>query len=307
MIQRALLVVNPAARKARNREADAVRAFGALGVAIDVRHTHRAGDAAEIAAAAVAGTQIDAVFTLGGDGTAMEVVGALAGGNVPVGILPGGTGNLIARTLGTPLSVANAVRGLLAGDVIDVDLGRLGDGRRFAFAAGVGIDATMIERTPARLKRRIGVLAYALTASRAVLRRERFRVRLTVDGVVHERDASAVMVANFGAVLNELITLGPGIAHDDGRLDACVFTAETTGDAVTVMWKLFRGDFHDDDPRLLYVPGRAFRIETDPPRRAQADGELIGETPLEVTVEPRAARLIRARLAERPGRGRGMG
>jgi diacylglycerol kinase family enzyme len=103
------------------------------------------------------------------------------------------------------------------------------------------------------------------------------------------------MVANFGAVLNDLITLGPGITHDDGQLDACVFTAESTADAMRVMWRLWRGDF-SPDPRLLYVPGHEITVETTPPRVAQADGDLIGETPLAITVEPRAARLIKARL-----------
>lgn len=293
LIRRALLVVNPASRRGGRYADVALEAFHAAGVDCEAIMTRRPGEGAVIATEHA--RAYDAVFTLGGDGTAMEVVGALSGRGTPVGILPGGTGNLIARTLGTPLSVRHAVPALLAGKVIDVDLGRLGDGRRFAFAAGVGIDATMIERTPARLKRRLGVTAYALTASRAVLAREHFGVRLTVDGVVHEREASAVMVANFGVVLNELITLGPGIAHDDGRLDVCVFTAGSTADAMRVMWKLWRRDFRPD-PRLLYVPGREIRVETDPPRLAQADGELIGRTPLTIAVEPGAARLIKANL-----------
>lgn len=293
LARRALLVVNPASRRGGRYADIALAAFHAAGVDCSAIMTRRPGEGAAIASEHAGG--YDAVFTLGGDGTAMEVVGALSGRGTPVGILPGGTGNLIARTLGTPLSIRHAVPALLGGTVVDVDLGRLADGRRFAFAAGVGIDATMIERTPARLKRRLGVMAYALTASRAVLAREAFAVRLTVDGVVHERQASAVMVANFGAVLNELITLGPGIAHDDGQLDACVFTADSTADAMHVMWRLWRRDFRPD-PRLLYVKGREIRVETDPPRLAQADGDLIGKTPLSITVEPRAARLIKARL-----------
>jgi diacylglycerol kinase (ATP) len=293
LVRRALLVVNPASRRGGRYADIALAQFHAAGVECSAIMTRKPGEGAAIASEQAGG--YDAVFTLGGDGTAMEVVGALSGRGTPVGILPGGTGNLIARTLGTPLSVRNAVPALLQGTVVDVDLGRLGDGRRFAFAAGVGIDATMIERTPARLKRRLGVAAYALTASRAVLARDSFAVRLTVDGTVYERRASAVMVANFGAVLNELITLGPGIAHDDGKLDACVFTAESTADAMRVMWKLWRRDFRPD-PRLLYVPGREITVETDPPRAAQADGDLIGQTPISITVEPHAARLIKARL-----------
>ena len=293
LIRRALLVVNPASRNGGRYADVALEQFHAAGVECEAIMTRKPGEGAAVASAQAGG--FDAVFTLGGDGTAMEVVGALSGRGTPVGILPGGTGNLIARTLGTPLSVRNAVPALLAGTVVDVDLGRLADGRRFAFAAGVGIDATMIERTPARLKRRLGVMAYAITASRAILSRDCFEVKLTVDGVVHERRASAVMIANFGAVLNELIMLGPGIAHDDGKLDACVFTAESVGDAVRVMWKLWRHDF-TPDPRVLWVKGHDIRVETTPPRVAQADGDLIGETPLEITVEPRAARLIKAKL-----------
>jgi diacylglycerol kinase (ATP) len=292
LIRRTLLIVNPAARRARVLRHEAEAAFQAAGASCDVVMTERPGHGA-----AVAGERCgsyDAVFTLGGDGTAMEVVGALAGRGVPVGLLPGGTGNLIARTVGVPLRVRRAVPALLGGDQADVDLGVFrGDGppRHFAFAAGVGIDADMIELAPARLKRRLGVLAYVVSATKAVLRRREFGVRVTVDGQVVERRASAVMIANFGAVLNELITLGPGIKQDDGVLDLCIFSPRSVADAVRVVWRLSRRDFRED-PSLLYRPGRHFRVETDPPLLAEADGDLVGRAPFEVTVAPLAARLL---------------
>jgi YegS/Rv2252/BmrU family lipid kinase len=292
-VRRALLVVNPAARRAARRERDAVRAFREAGVDVRVARTERAGHAAEMAAVMCDG--VDAVFTLGGDGTAMEVVGALAGGTVPVGILPGGTGNLIARTLGTPLGVGRAVRALLGGELARVDLGLVSAGggapRHFAFAAGVGIDARMIEDTPTRLKRRLGVLAYVLTASRALLARERFPVRVVVDGEEIRRDAVAVMIVNFGAVLGDLFRFGPGIKHDDGLLDLCLFSPRSTMDAVRVLWRLVRKDFHDD-ACLVYRAGREFLVEPLPPRTAQADGELLGPTPLTARVVPLAATLL---------------
>jgi YegS/Rv2252/BmrU family lipid kinase len=294
-IRRALLIVNPGARAAAEREAIAVRTFAEQRVEVEVTRTRGPGDAAEIARTLVAAGALDAVFTLGGDGTAMEVVGALAGGDTPVGILPGGTGNLIARTLGTPLGVDDAVRALLAGDAARIDLGLVErDGappRHFAFAAGVGIDARMIEETPARLKRRLGVLAYALSASRAILAGERFPVRVVVDGEEIRRDAAAVMIVNFGAVLGDLFRFGPGIRHDDGLLDLCLFAPRSTADAMRVLWRLARRDFRDDDS-LVYRAGREFRVEPVPPRAAQADGELLGSTPLAVRVVPLAATLL---------------
>lgn len=293
-----LLVVNPAARRAGRDEAAARAAFARAAVGCDVARTERPGHAAELAAACVAlgvpGAP-DAVFPLGGDGTAMEVVGALAGTGVPVGVLPGGTGNLVARTLGIPRDPARAAELLVAGRTARVDLGLVradgGPARHFAFAAGVGIDARMIERTPAAWKRRAGVAAYVFAAAGAVLAGERFAVRVTADGSAWAGEAAAVMVVNFGAVLGDLLHFGPGIAADDGRLDLCVFAPRSAADAARALLRLARRDFRPD-PALVYLPGRAFTVAADPPRAAQADGELIGATPLAVEVVPLAATFL---------------
>jgi YegS/Rv2252/BmrU family lipid kinase len=288
-----LLVANPAARRARRRLAAAVEALGTGGARVDVVTTERPGHAAELVRARAAGYQ--AVFTLGGDGTAMEVVGALARSGIPVGILPGGTGNLVARALGIPIATRRAAEALLGGEVAEVDLGCLASGRRFAFSCGVGVDARMIRDTPPIWKQRLGILAYAYIAFRASLRNVRFRVRATVDGEVLEREATAVMVANFGAVLNDLIVLGPGIARDDGKLDLCVFSPASGWEALGVAWRLLRKDFRPHRA-ILYRSGKRFRVECDPPQDAQADGELVGTTPVEVEVDPHAARLLLPRV-----------
>jgi YegS/Rv2252/BmrU family lipid kinase len=288
-----LLVANPAARRARRRLAAAVEALGTGGARVDVVTTERPGHAAELVRARAAGYQ--AVFTLGGDGTAMEVVGALARSGIPVGILPGGTGNLVARALGIPLATRRAAEALLGGEVAEVDLGCLASGRRFAFSCGVGVDARMIRDTPPIWKQRLGILAYAYIAFRASLRNVRFRVRATVDGEVLEREATAVMVANFGTVLNDLIVLGPGIARDDGKLDLCVFSPASGWEALGVAWRLLRKDFRPHRA-IMYRSGKRFRVECDPPQDAQADGELVGTTPVEVEVDPHAARLLLPRV-----------
>ena len=294
-IRSVLLIVNPASRRAARLRARTESALRARGVSVDLRLTERPGHALEIAREH--GLRVDAVFSLGGDGTAMEIAGALSGSNVPLGVLAGGTGNLLARALGIPLNVERAVGALLGGRSLVCDLGRIAaGGHRFAVAAGVGIDARMVAFTPAWLKRRLGVLAYWLTASRAAFgsvltRGGRFRVRLTVDGHVVEREAVMAMVANFGAVLDDLITFGPGIRYDDGVLDAVVYSPRTLWDAVVIMWRLLRKDFRSS-PHVLYLSGRHFRIETEPPQAVQADGELLGTIPFEVTAEPHAALLM---------------
>jgi diacylglycerol kinase (ATP) len=293
VIRRALVIANPASRRATGLLAKALTAFSGANVACDVVLTEYPGHAAEIARARSA--DYDAVFSLGGDGTAMEVAGALAGTGLLVGALPGGTGNLLARALGTSLRIDRAVGGLLRGQERRIDLGRLGDGRRFAVAAGIGIDVSMIEDTPRWMKRYLGVAAYALmgtvAALRIIFRGKRINARVTVDGVTESRLATTILVANFGALLNERITLGPMIQSDDGVLDVCVFAPRSVFDGMHIMWRLLTRNFAAH-PAMSYRRGSVIRVETDPPCEAQADGELIGMTPLDITVEPLVVRLL---------------
>jgi len=267
----------------------AAMAFKELGVSLDTMMTEAPGHAAELAAKH--GSEYDAVFTLGGDGTAIEVVGALSHTGPPVGILPGGTGNIVARTLGTSGNVRKAVRSLLAGDEARIDLGVLTTGQRFMIGMGVGLDATMIAHAPGPLKRRIGFFAYVIAAARAFVSLEKFTVRLTVDGTMVEARASAVLIANFGAVLNNLLVFGDGIRRDDGLLNACIYSPATRIDAVRILWRMTRKNF-GADPCIRYISGSTFRVETLPVRLGQADGELIGDSPFEVTVEPLAGRVL---------------
>ena len=288
-IERVLLIVNPASRRGGRIRAKTLKAFADAGVACDMMPTEAPGHAATLAKAHA--HKYDAVFTLGGDGTVMEVLSVLAHQGPPLGVLGGGTANVVARTLRIPLNPARAVPLLLNGDEATMDLGRLGDGRRFAIGVGVGLDATMISEAPARLKKRFGFMAYVIGGYRAVLRNQKFSLRLTVDGVVFERTASAILVANFGAVLNNLVAFGDGIVHDDGHLNACVFSPDNLLDSLRILWRMLRKDF-GPDPCLFYKSGREFRIETIPAMPAQADGELLPGTPVSVSVDPLAGCLL---------------
>jgi YegS/Rv2252/BmrU family lipid kinase len=288
-IERVLLIVNPASRRGARIRAKTLKAFADAGVACDVMPTEAPGHA--VILAKTHAHKYDAVFTLGGDGTVMEVLSALAHQGPPVGVLAGGTANVVARTLRIPLNPARAVPLLLNGDEATMDLGRLGDGRRFAIGVGVGLDATMISEAPDRLKKRFGFMAYVIGGYKAVLRNQKFKLRLTVDGVLFERTASAVLVANFGAVLNNLVAFGDGIVQDDGLLNACVFSPANLWDALRILLKMVRKDF-SPDPCLFYRSGREFRVETTPEMPAQADGELLPGTPLSVSVDPLAGCLL---------------
>jgi diacylglycerol kinase (ATP) len=258
-------------------------------VEVDFFATEQMGHAGEIAAERA--HRYDATFTLGGDGTADEVIGAVAGTGIAVGVLPGGTGNLLSASLGTPTSITRAVAALLAGKRFHCDLGLIDGSRHYVFSMGIGTDARMMEETSTELKRAIGVFAYALSATKLSVFRETFSVAVEVDGERIERDATMVMVANFGSVLHDLMHLGPDISGNDGLLNACIFSPHTIADAARVFWKMVAKDF-SPDPCMEFRAGRHIRIESNPGCSVQADGELVGHTPVSVEVRPLAGTLL---------------
>lgn len=297
----ALLIVNPAARRARAALEDVLAAFRDAGVACAVRETTGPGDATRLVREALGGPHAhDAIFALGGDGTAMEVATALAGvpGAPPFGILALGTANVLARSLGIPLAPAAAVRSLVEADIVAIDLGQVTGGASFAIGLGIGLDASMIGGASSIMKRRVGWLAYAWAALRAGLMLERFTARITVDGSTHEVETSSVLVANFGRVLGDLLCFGEGVGHRDGVLDVCIYSPRTIADAARILWRMLSGGV-GEDRCVRIISGRHVTISTDPPRPMQSDGELLGTTPVEIRVLPAAVRLLSPRTTPR--------
>jgi diacylglycerol kinase (ATP) len=288
---RVLLIVNPYASRATRVREVAERAFAAAGVDLEVKVTAKVGDSGRIARASSSGHTH--VFVCGGDGTVVEAIAALADDPAapPIGVLGGGTGNLLARALRIPLDPWHAVRTLLRGRQATLDLGRLENGNHFAIGLGVGLDEAMIAGATSALKKRYGVFAYVYSAFKAGVKLEKFDARVTVDGKVITCRASAILVANLGTVVGGLISFGKDIAHDDGLLHVCIYSPGNFIDAVRIFTRMLRGTAHLD-PQVTVVGGRHLVLETTPPRGAQADGELIGPTPLTITVRPNAGRIL---------------
>jgi YegS/Rv2252/BmrU family lipid kinase len=216
-----LIIVNPAAAGGRaGREWPEVRGrLNALGLEAEHRLTEAPGHATELAAEAVA-AGIGTVVALGGDGTYCEVAEGLyrAGGGV-LGLLPAGTGNDAARTLGVPLDLAGAVHTVRTGRQRPVDLVKVGD-RLVLNAIGVGLTAD-INRRAARIKFMRGITVYALTALVSLFRYASPTVRLEAPDFSYEGDMVLLAVHN-GPTTGGGFNLTPAAVPDDGLLDAAV-------------------------------------------------------------------------------------
>ena len=290
-VSRVLLIANPAARRTARDCGRIERALASREIDCEAVWTSAPGHATEIARAAC-DRRYGALFALGGDGTAMEAVSGVALNPMapPIGILPGGTANIFARTLGIPLEPVRAATTLLDGTSTTLDLGRLSDGRRFLIGAGIGLDAAMIAGASSSLKARLGWGAYIIGAALAGLKLERFPATITVDGETHRVRAASILVANVGTAAKRF-HFGTAITPNDGALNVCVYAPKSRIDAARLFWRMLRGRL-DCDRCFFTVSGRHITIETDTARAAQADGELLSGTPLEITVEPAATRVL---------------
>lgn len=257
-------------------------AFTVREAPFDLVETAAAGDAERLAREAAA-LGYRAVVAAGGDGTLAEVVTGLAGSRVPLGIIPGGTANLVAANLGIPRSVERAVEVVVHGHAVPMDVGQLDDGRYFALIAGAGWDAELMRSATRELKDRLGFAAYLVAALRSVVTPPSALFRITADGQEFEVRAATVLVANVGQIFHALLPmhfrLAPATSISDGMLDICIFAPRTLPDVATVLWKVASRRYVGDE-RMIYLKAREIRIEADPPVIAQVDGDLAGETPL---------------------------
>jgi diacylglycerol kinase (ATP) len=164
------------------------------------------------------------IIAWGGDGLVQRCVDVLAGSDVSLAIIPAGTANLFATSVGIPKSVDGAVAVALRGERRSFDVGRF-NGERFAVMAGAGFDAAMIRDADGGLKERFGRIAYVWTGSEN-LRSKPFRAKITVDGADwYKGKASCILLGNVGTLFGGVEAFEDA-RPDDGKLELAVVTAE---------------------------------------------------------------------------------
>ena len=233
-----------------------------------------------------------AVVAIGGDGTVSGVAEALIGTDVPLGVVAVGTANVFAQELGLPLDLEGACR-LLTGehDTTRVDVMRVGN-QHFVLQIGIGIDSLMIRDTDRQAKRRFGRAAYLWTLLTRLIGYQPVRFTVDADSRRTRVRGVEVVVANGGTIGMPPFRWGQHIRPDDGRVDVCVIGARTALDSLWVAWDTLRGHPRRN-PRVRYLSARrSVVVSADKPLPIQADGEIIGDTPLHVQVVPHALHVI---------------
>ncbi len=223
--------------------------------------------------------KVDRVIGAGGDGTIRIVADGLAGTGIPLGLVPAGTGNLLARNLGLPLAEDKAIDVALGDHSRTIDLIKLtvdeGRSEHFAVMAGAGLDAMIMDETNDDLKAKIGPVAYFLAAGKT-LGRLPMKATIRVDGHrAHRRTAMLCVVANVGD-LQANITLIPEARPDDGLLNVYVASPHNVLHWVRVFLRLLtRRPFRDD--KVDDWVGKRVEIVLKQKDNYEMDGDVEGE------------------------------
>lgn len=286
------VVLNPAAGQethARVRDALA-RRLGALHIPYEVHETAEGDGLGDVVRARLR-DGFDLVVAAGGDGTVSGVVDGLMGSAIPLCIIPTGTGNLIARELGISTKLDEAVAGIGGASTSRrIDAMRIGD-RIFILNASVGISASVVSSATTSLKNRFGRLAYLWAILLKMFRWRSRYLAVTADGIAGEYRAIEVSIMNCGMVPKALYSRGPTIRIDDGHLDVFVVGMKTIRDYPGLIFNVIMGRPVDFLWRFIKVETCA-TIRSNVPLPVQADGDIVGTTPIEIEVVPGAVTVL---------------
>lgn len=288
------VIVNPAAGTASDREPleRLQTLLREAGHDLHVDETASRGDAEHFARHA-AHSGSDLVIAAGGDGTLNEVlngVAAVDGGlsACAIGILPAGTGNDFARTLGIT-DVEIAIGALAAGQTRAVDVVSLGD-RLFLNASAGGFTAETSANVTSDLKQAVGPLAYIIGGARALLEHDPVPARIEADGRAIDAELRLFAVCN-GAYIGGGHQLAPSARPDDGLMEVCLVRASSTLDFLALLPRLSSGA-HVDDDDVVYFRTREAMLTFTRAIRVNTDGELLEASRCHYVMRPGAVRMI---------------
>ena len=281
--ERALLFVNHHARQGQKSLAIAVNMLTELGIeliVIPIRNPQQLRQSIQERA-----EQIDAVIIGGGDGTLNVIVDCLLEHHLPLGILPLGTANDLARTLNLPLTVPEACKVIAQGRLKKIDLGWV-NGKHFFNVASLGLSVAITEKLSRGMKQRWGILAYGFTAIQAIAQNRPFRATIVSNNETIQVKSTQIAIGN-GRYYGGGMAVAKDASIDDQRLDLYSLELDHWWQTFPLIWRLPKGEQHHL-PWVRTLQGQSFEIHTNKPGMINTDGELTTVTPAVFRVVPKA-------------------
>jgi len=276
---RLLVVVNLHASRAKASFGAAVACLAESGFDLDIRQS---GDRDSLASVIrdCAGS-VDAIVVAGGDGTVNGAIPALIEAGKPIGILPFGTANDLALTLGIPVDPVAAAGVIVDGATRRLDVGKVND-THFLNVASIGLSVKIAEKQDEELKRQWGIFSYVVAAASALNEAERFEARITCGERSESVHAYQIAIGN-GIHFGGGLTVSPEAAIDDGVLDVYAIETASVPELIALAPRLRDGTLVERDD-VAFFRGASVRIETPEPMPVNTDGEVTTKTPADFSV-----------------------
>lgn len=233
--------------------------------------------------------EVDLVIVGGGDGTLNHVVDVLIETGLPLGILPMGTANDLARTLGIPLAITDACEAIANGKIQEIDLGWV-NGKHFFNVASIGLSVKITRRLSKGLKRRWGIFAYAITALQTLWQTHPFRAEICVDGDPIQVKTLQIAVGN-GRYYGGGMAIAQDARIDDQRLDLYSLEIQRWWQLVPLILRMRRGQ-QATLPWVRGLSGQTIEVNSREPHDINTDGEITAQTPATFRVLPKALKVI---------------
>jgi len=285
---RVLVVANPSTRADVESIFNLLRETAPPGIKLDLRVTKAAGHATDIVEKRAPGAAM--VIAVGGDGTVAEVVRHLDHGRIPLGIIPAGSTNIVARELGLPTELRKAAE-LIWGKHRRrrIDAGSA-NGEIFLHMAGCGFDSRFFDLTDSELKRKVGWIAYLPAAVKA-LQEPPTSYHLRTEKKEFHVVSPLVLVANGGSIISPWLKLHRKIRNDDGWLNVLVITATTPNELARTIGRLATLQL-ERSPYLLHLKVKELDVRTETPMPVELDGDVVTTTPVDFRILPREVMII---------------
>lgn len=294
-VERAAAILNPAAGGgAAGRRWPKIEArLKESGIAV-VTFASEAPGHATVLASEAASRQFDAILAVGGDGTVHEVVNGLlpaTGKQVPLGIIPAGTGMDIARSLGLGARPLRIAQRLASPRRTEVDVGLAAGGRAFLNFAEIGLGGSVVARQSASRRRLPGRLSFLAAAVHSMMTEPLARVRVEVDGVLaYDGPTVSTVVAN-GRFFAGGMKIAPTASMGDGHFDVIILADFTRAQLAANIWRVYPG-VHLTHPKVVFTRAVEVRVFTEDALRLDLDGELYPAEQYHFRLLPRALTLL---------------
>ena len=291
-MEKVLIVHNPVSgtHNADKVDAQINSHFDRLGWEVQIHRTQKDEDVTKLVATQRA--ERDMVVAAGGDGTVSAVANGLAGGEVPLAVLPLGTGNGLARDLNIPLGVDKALS-LLHGDstIKQIDT-MLVEGTHYLLNLSLGLSRKAMKLARRELKRKFGMVAYLWAGIKAITTISPNQISLDIDGEPCRIDAAELLVLNSPAIgrLEQFADLK--VDNADGWLDLVVLESTSPTGLLSAIGAIFSGKAEEEPHVHRWRFKDRLKIDGKQNYQIQADGDLIGNTPVEVRVVPGGLKVI---------------